>query len=505
MTEQLVAPVGGQNVTGIRGRLSRLALIDLRISTIAFWALLAIGLALRIVLLFTNSYVLDSDNSVVFLLSKHISEGEITWFFWGQTYGGTLLELAAGGAMVVFGPHVQVLGIVGALFFAVATVLLRQIASLAFGRPVVGNVAGVLFWFSGYWMARVGFSEPGFYGPSLMLGLLVIWLALRGDRKKSYLQWALIGLATGLALWQSPMGVAIAAPAVLVAVIRQFSPTRYLVGAAAAVLGALPWLIVFFTSDTAVKPQRDTPIGLVNFATFFTRVLPGAFSLSETGPRYATAFVALALLALLVVLAVVRRSWWLGTLLVSTGAVVIVVVLGTGAVLDQDSLRYAIFVLPALAVAIAWIATLLPFTGLVAMALAVGLSIGQTYTLFPQLRLTDSPTYIIGDIDELGDYLEEQGITAAYADYWVSYAVTAETGERVKAATISGPRRYAPYETDAANAPVATVIVLLDNENDKALNGNPDMPPSTRTVVADYAIYTYQQPFDAFSYGWQLF
>jgi hypothetical protein len=487
--------------TGIR----RLAQVDARLSTIAFWALLVVGFAARVVLLFTNSFTLDSDNAVVYLIAKHVSEGDISFFFWGQSYGGTLLELVAGATMLATGPHVEVLAIVGALFFAGATVLIRQIAIGAFGNPVVGNIAGVLFWFSGYWMARVGLSEPGFYGPSLLLGLLTIWLVLSGPRRMSYLRWALVGLVAGLALWQSPMGIAIAAPAVLVAVVRQFSPTRYLVGAAAAALGALPWLVVFFTTDSAAKPQRELPITVTNYIAFFSRMLPGAFSVDATAGRYAIAIASVLLLALLAVLCVLRRSWWLGALLVGTGAVVVVVVLGTGMILAPDSLRYAIFVLPALSIALGWLVSRLPLFSLAAMVLAVLLSALQTHTLFPDLRFDRSTSYVVGNISALGDYLEAENITAAYADYWVSYAVTAETDEKVTVAPISGLRRYAPYEAEAAEEPVARVIVLRDNANDKALNGNASMPPSTRTEVGDYAIYTYQQPFDPYRYPWELF
>ena len=64
------------------------------------------------------------------------------------------------------------------------------------------------------------------------------------------------------------------------------------------------------TTATAVKPQRDTPIGLVNFVAFFSRMLPGVFSFTHTpsapGPgstssaiiRYPVAIIAVALCGL---------------------------------------------------------------------------------------------------------------------------------------------------------------------------------------------------------------
>ncbi|MCU1476234.1 MAG: hypothetical protein JWQ64_927 [Subtercola sp.] len=485
-------------------RFAGLRMIDRRITTIAFWALLVIGFGLRIMLTFTSAYTIDSDNAVVFLLAKHISEGDITWFFWGQTYGGTMLELLAGGAMVVFGPHVQVLSFVGVAFFAGATLLVRQIAISAFKDPVVGNVAGILFWFSGYWTARVGFSEPGFYGPSLMLGLLTIWLVLRGPARKTYLQWALIGLFTGLALWQSPMGIAMAAPAVVVLMVRHRSWRHYLVGAAAGIIGALPWLLLLTSGLTAIKRQTGGELVVRSFVTYFTRLVPAAFSVENQVERFIFAFVCLLLLALLVVLTVRRRSLWLGTLLVSTVLVVIVIVVGVNILLLGDSLRYSVFVLPALTISLAYLFTRIPFVSLLAMAWAVTFSFVQTATMFPTLHFTAEPTYTVGDIPGLGAYLEAHDITAAYGDYWLAYSLTAETNEQVTVATISLPRRYAPYEAAAEAAPVATLILFQDSENDKAVQASTTLPPSTRTIVDGYAMYTFAQPFDAYSYPWML-
>ena len=72
-------------------------------------------------------------------------------------------------------------------------------------------------------------------------------------------------------------------------------------------------------------------------------------------------------------------------------------------------------------------------------------------------------------------------------------------------APISGHRRYTPYETSAAAAPTAVVVVLANNDNDRRMSIDPKLPPSTRTVVAGYAIYTFEQPFDVFDYGWALY
>src|ERR1700712_4862068 len=105
-----------------------------------FVVLLVAGAALRLVLFFTNAFTVDSDNAVVYLIARHASEGDIAWFFWGQPYGGTLVELIAGAVMVATGPQLFVMSVVSVLFFALGAVLVRAIGRAAFGA-VAGDVA----------------------------------------------------------------------------------------------------------------------------------------------------------------------------------------------------------------------------------------------------------------------------------------------------------------------------------------------------------------------------
>ncbi|MEA9984421.1 hypothetical protein [Subtercola sp. RTI3] len=492
--------------------INRLNRIDRTVTSILFWALLAGGLALRIALLFTNAFHVDSDNAIVFLIAKHISEGNITWFFWGQSYGGTLLEFVAGGAMLIFGAHFEVLSVVGVLFLVAVAVLVRSIATRAFDNRTTGNVAGTLFWFSGYWTMRVGVSEPGFYGPSLFLGLLTLWLALQPkDARLSALRWALLGLAAGLALWQSPMGAALAVPGVLIALARHRSWRHWLVGIAAALVGSLPWIINFTQNLSAsVRPTGVSwnLSSLRSFVTIFTQVVPMAFSQLETVPRYTIGAIAIGLLVLAAVLAVRgfrQHNYWLGGLVASSLLVIAVIVIGSGILLRADSVRYSIFIMPALAIAVAWLVTRVPFTGIVCVLLAVASNLLQLQLLFPDLQSNTDQKYVVGDIKGLGDYLEENHITTAYGDYWIGYAVSAETNEEVTVASLSAPRRYTPYETAAATGTSATVIVLVDQQNDVLLQSAADLPVHTRAVVDGYAIYTFSQPFDAYSYQWNLY
>ncbi|RFA22640.1 hypothetical protein [Subtercola boreus] len=480
------------------------------ISTVLFWGLFALGFAYRVLLLFTTDYAINSDNAVVLLIAKQFSEGRVSLFFWGQNYGGTLVSLVAGALMVPFGYHPEVLAITSIAFFAVVTLLVRSIATHAFGRPA-GDVAGILSWFSGVWVMLLSISELGFYGPSLALGLGTIWLALRGERQKSYLQWALIGLVAGLALWQSPAGIALAAPGVIALLIRDARPLRWLVGVAAAALGALPWLWLFATADSPLKPQSTgSGIHWESFVTVFTEVVPAEFSVTSHLLRVTIGVLAVALLVLLVVSAVTRRSWWLGTLAASSVFVIVVTVVGPAVVLRADSVRYTAFLVPYLAVMLGWLVTRVRFAGWAAMVLAATATITQTIVTEPAgpFEFQTRDRYIVGPIEDLGDYLESANVSAAYADYWISFSLAAATAERVTAGPIpnSAPTRFEPYQLAAAAASKTTFVVILGHENDTMLQAQAALPAHTRTEVANYyAVYTFDAPFDPQGLSWQVY
>jgi hypothetical protein len=475
-----------------------------RATGILFAVLLGVGIALRLVLFFTDVFTVDSDNAIVYLIAKHASEGNIAWFFWGQPYGGTLLQLIAGAVMVVTGPQLFVLSTVSVLFFALGAVLVRAIGRATLGA-LVGDVAGILFFFSGFFTMRLSVIESGFYGPSLVFGLATVWFALRKGPQKTYLQWAVIGLLAGFALWQSPMAIAIAAPGVVLAAIRQRSWRHIVVGAVAGIIGGLPWIVQFAVSSAAIKPQGSgAGIQFKSFVTFFTQLVPASISVAGRGGTV-VGVLAVALLVLCAVIAIRRRSWMLGAVIIGAVVVVGVVVVGTGILLGGDSVRYIVFVLPALTITLAYLLTRVRFLGIVAMSLAVVLTATQTVLLHAPITFDTSQRYIVGNISGLGDYLTEHHVTAAFGDYWLAYSVSAETNEAVTVASLSEPRRYAPYETAAAAQPQTTIIVFATLANDQALQARTDLPAHTRVEADGYAIYTFATPFDPYQLSWELY
>jgi hypothetical protein len=135
----------------------------------------------------------------------------------------------------------------------------------------------------------------GFRQATLCLGLALAWCVLRLRRAPASLGWAIAtGLTLGLGWWASPEILYLVVPAVVVTVAGAVRATRrktplawagtpwprnLLAGAAAAVVGALPWLYTNVGSGFAsLHPSAAGVTGEPGYwsrvGTFFAHVLP---------------------------------------------------------------------------------------------------------------------------------------------------------------------------------------------------------------------------------------
>jgi hypothetical protein len=474
--------------------------------TIVFWVLAVVGLALRIVFVLSPGHVLDADHAVVYLMAKHVLDGEFPAFFWGQSYGGTLLQTTAGLAMLVFGAHIEVLAIVSSLWFLLCAVLLRAIATRAAG-PAAGLTAGLLFWFPGVVLLEVSTRDPGFYGPSIAVALGVIAIAV-APLTRPIVSFAGAGALAGLALWSSPMSVALAAPAVVALLVRDIRrPLHWLVGAGAAALTASPWIHEALTSDSTTRPLGTggewTPT-IDSVVSLFHSMLPSAFSTEPEEPWSSIiGWTAFALILGLVVLgAVLRRPAFL---LVGVGTVLVLAVLIVGAGLDlrDDSVRYAVYLLPALVLAIGWIVARWTPVAVVTVLIAASITVSGVWDRSDHFR-QDTSGRFDARYASVAELLESRGTEHVYGSYWLSFALTASTNEEVTVAPLV-VRRYPPYETLAEAEGNPVIVVQIGQYNDQELQTSTTLPAHERVEVDGYAVYFYDAPFDVFAQPWGLF
>ncbi|MCU1481112.1 MAG: hypothetical protein JWQ19_1898 [Subtercola sp.] len=322
------------------------------------WAaglIIAGGVALRVALALSPGFVVDSDRAIVYLMAVHASHGDLAVVYWGQQYGGSLISLVSGAVMAVVGesPYV-VYGVVLAMMAASAALLCR-LTRLALGR-VAGLVATALFMFPGTFLTRQTLDDGGFYMSSVLFALLAIWLAV--DHPLRAPRWRMlgVGLSVGIALWCSPMGFALAVPALGVALFRRRRVSTALLMLPGLALGGAAFAVgeLQFRAADSGWAQEVTLFGgaLERIHQLFFGLIPAGLPFGIGSLRVVVALVVLALIVVLLVGAFRDKSGV--TFAFAAGVVLLTVVLVlSGTTLIDAAARYDEFYLPALAFAAA--------------------------------------------------------------------------------------------------------------------------------------------------------
>lgn len=198
----------------------------------------------------------DSDEAIVGLMARHITQGEpIPAFFYGQAYMGSLDAILVAGGFVLGGESVatmravQLVLVVGELIAAYALALTvtrrERIAIMALLLLALPTALAAL-----YTTATLGgYNEIALFGSVI---LLLGWqIAVEGRRARW--RWALLGLLTGVGWWTNG---AIVTPALVVVVLgvryRAWRNWRgVLLAAALFVLGSAPWWVYNLHHDWA--------------------------------------------------------------------------------------------------------------------------------------------------------------------------------------------------------------------------------------------------------------
>ena len=97
-----------------------------RLLRLVLAAAIVAGVALRAWMLTTSLGTLDADEAVWGLMARHVLDGELSTFYWGQTYGGTLEVLLTAPGFAVLGPSTLAVRGVPALLVDADTVALAR-------------------------------------------------------------------------------------------------------------------------------------------------------------------------------------------------------------------------------------------------------------------------------------------------------------------------------------------------------------------------------------------
>jgi 4-amino-4-deoxy-L-arabinose transferase-like glycosyltransferase len=405
---------------------------------------IAAGLVLRVwVLASTSLGTLDSDEGVWGTMARQALHGHFYVFFWGQRYGGTQEVLLSAPFVAILGSTPLAIRIVPIALWGVAAILVWRIGRRLLGEPAA-RFAAVLFWLWPAYFVWKSTRAHGFYGSTLVLGLAVLLLALRLRERRSRRDLVLLGLALGCGLWASPQVAILAVPAVVWLVA---SRPRILASALPVVIGfvvgASPWIVANvrggFDSLNAGVPRANGFANLHNLAVATTPTALGLrvpFSLQWVGGRYVGPLLyAAVLVGLLLLLVRGRRS--LAVAAVTFALFPLLYYLSPYAYVNVEP-RYLTMLSPIFAL-VAGSAMTTPRRAVVVLVCALALSITGLAIMDARglARPSDTPEGVVvpADFGPLVRVLDENGVTGAYAGYWVAWRLTYSTGGRIVGAT----------------------------------------------------------------------
>jgi hypothetical protein len=449
----------------------------------------------------------NSDLGVIYLMALHFMHGDPSVFYWGQHYGGSLEALTAGALFRIVGPSYTTLQIVMVAYWLTGCLFLRSVVARACG-VVAGNVAGALFWVGSPYLIVVTLADPLFYGPGVAIGLGAIWCAQRYEDAPGWQAIGAMGLCLGLALWTTPLSLALVVPAAILAglrVLRSRSDMRLLAASAVGglLVGVSPWLWANAqTSFASLHPQGFGGGTIIDrYRHVYTLLVPPLMN-DLPGTTRGHIFAALFLLVPLTgLVAAIRRRRTAMVVLCTSALIVPFDLIASGVMLVPGAARYAVFMVPAVAGALGWALGRWRVIAAIAVACVFSWTTSVLWRATAGLSAAEHADFGASTA-QLASYLERHGRSAVWADYWESYLLSAATGERIKAAAL-GPvlvRRSPSYERAAMEPKRTTIVVFAGKANDLALATLPGLPAHERVVLGPFAIWTLAHRFDPSTY-----
>ena len=506
---------------------------------VALAAVLLVGLAVRLAILFSPLGELDGDEAVVGLMARHIAfEGERPVFYWGQPYLGSLEAFSVAPLFRLFDSSTLTLKLVPTAYSLGFLLLSALLAKRLFGSgPALATGAYLAvppaMWAVWSTKARGGYAELLFLGEALLL--VTLWWAER-PRQQDGRAAMLWGLLAGLSVWTHLLAVVYLLPSVVyLALRRRPRLPEIAVATVGTLLGMLPVLIDNLTGGfgtlRALLQPPDLPLDPVaQFERFFRVGLPVLAGLGQpttsatmfdadwlTRPASRLPLVILFLLLLGLALAVHRSSVIdliqvhvrggrkaepALLLLLAVCVPPVIALTRFGFFVSEPRYALPLYAVVPLIMGAIWRLPRLAHLGGVAAVL--GLNVLSLVSTDVQLwRPEDAPESTAATRAELVQYLASQDRHQLYTDYWIGYPIMFETRESVLAYVISGGfNRYVPPADNVQRTPNAAWAFergALDQEPEAEFTGDLRAAGGRARVqdVAVYRVYTDVEPIDA--------
>ncbi len=436
-------------------------------------------------------------------MARHLLSGEWTVFYWGQHYLGSIGAVLAAIPLWIFGASPLALKLVPLTMFLGFVYIHQRLA-----REILPRSAS--FWAT----AMVGCS-PAFlmiwsmksrgYMPAFLFGAAALWIAARilrdPDRRSRY---AWLGLLLGLGWWsQFLIAVYIFPIAVMLLLVDERRAIRHLPSLTLAFLaGSLPFWVYNIGHHWAslALPGVAQSSWLKDLFTFFTVGLPilvGArpnWGHQDLFPLASILLVGLAVLCVGIVARKVRAEYRGGRgaasdhsaarellLLFTLSFPIVLSCSGLAWFMDEPRYLIPLYSVFFILVVDALICLgrkgrrFVPFAAL----LWIGFNLVTTYRITAEEFIAYTNTE---DMRPLEAFLLKEGVTRAFASYWVAYRLAFESGERIIATPVrDDTMRYEPYWKTVSNADKVAYIRLegpLYSQITRQLEPPPDFTPT---------------------------
>jgi hypothetical protein len=437
---------------------------------LAGWALVVAaiaGIALRVWVLRSPLGDADSDEAVTGLMAMHALHGHFRALYWGANYAGTLEVLLTAGVFGLVGASTIALKAVPIGLSFIGAILVWRVGREYLDEQA-GRLAAILFWIFPGGTVLLLMKAQVVYASGTCLILIALLLARRLRDRPDAAQLFLLGLVGGLCLWATPLLLTVYLPIAATVGLRTWRKPRVAAFAVpGAVLGALPWLWFSLHNDWVTLVAEPQPV----VTTYRTRLAGGLFKLYPlllglrkplteewiVSPLFGATLYAVILVGGVTLCAVRYRARVLPLLAPVVLFPFLYAVLTTSWYWTEP--RHGTLVSPLLlVVAASLVPRRFPIQALVAL-LALLLTIHVIKLERNYGELSGSPTIVPGKLRPVIDAMQARNLDTCYADYWIAYRITFESGEDIICAPLEEDR-YPQYTQFANDHGARTYLVL---------------------------------------------
>lgn len=422
---------------------------------------------------------MDADEAVWGLMAKHVLDGELPTFFWGQTYGGTLEAFLSAPFVAVFGAHKLTVEIVPILLHVAAALLVWRIGRRFLAEPLA-RVAAALYWVWPAYSLWKSTKAHGFYAAGTVLVLLAILLAFRLFERVTARDVALLGVVAGAGWWTTPQTIVVLVPVLVWLLVSRPAVFRsvYLL-VAGALVGAAPWIVYSARHGWATTVSGSTVdsvgVWLDHLTGIFRRGWPAILGLRVPwqqdwllSPWVGRALYAAVILGFVWLFARVmfgkKRELHAQTLLLILAMFPLILASSSDGFYTAEP-RYFHLLVPVVVLLVVyalgrWTATIATIAVTLAVILsATGLALMARYeTTAVHVPV---PVELPPDVSPAIEVLEENDVRHVHTHYWISYLITFLTDERIIASPDTDTVRNAEWAAEVAADPEAAHVFVM--------------------------------------------